>query len=205
MTIQDFINGFFGASYIEIIASISGFLCVFLIIKRNIWCWFFGFIQVTLFTYVFFESKLYSNAGLHVIYMFLQVYGWWNWRHHQDNEHDLIVEDSNPTFMMYILAGAASATLLLGYIMQNYTDANLAYLDAFIACTSLIAQVLLTRRYWFNWVLWICVNVVSIYVYFQQGLYPTVLLYCCFLVMCMFGIAEWLKKYRTQTQGLANA
>ncbi|MEM0910611.1 MAG: nicotinamide riboside transporter PnuC [Pseudomonadota bacterium] len=205
MTIQDFVSGFLGASSIEIIASISGFICVFLIIKRNIWCWFFGFIQVTLFTHVFFESKLYSNAGLHVIYMFLQIYGWWNWRHHRDSEKDLIVEHSGAAFMSYVAASAVLSTLLLGYIMQTYTNANMAFLDAFIACTSLIAQVLLTRRYWFNWVLWICVNVVSIYVYFQQGLYPTVLLYSCFLIMCLFGVTEWLKKYRAQLSLVSSA
>ncbi len=205
MTIQDFVSGFLGASPIEMIASVCGFICVFLIIKRNIWCWFFGLIQVSLFTYVFFESKLYSNAGLHVIYIFLQFYGWWNWRSHKDNSDDIVVEHSTTTFMLTIVACALLSTLLVGFIMNTYTDANMAYLDAFIACTSLIAQVLLTRRYWFNWVLWICVNVVSIYVYFQQGLYPTVLLYGCFLVMCLFGIAEWLKKYNGQSGMVSDA
>jgi len=52
---NEFIVGFLGASKIEMIASLSGFFCVFLIIKRSIWIWAFGLIQVTLFVWVFYQ------------------------------------------------------------------------------------------------------------------------------------------------------
>ncbi|MDM7859111.1 nicotinamide riboside transporter PnuC [Alteromonas sp. ASW11-36] len=199
MSIQEFISGFLGASTLEIIASFSGFLCLYMLIKRNIWCWFFGFIQVTLYTYIFFHAKLYSDAGLHVVYMFLQIYGWWNWRHHQSTQEQLIVESGPAILIVRWALIAIVAAGVLGAMMDTYTDASFAYPDAFTTSTSLVAQWLLTRRYIFNWLFWIVVDIVAIYIYLQKGLYPTAMLYCTFLIMCIFGYKSWLLQYKTQT------
>ena len=202
MSVEEFIAGFMGASPIEIIASVSGFICIFLIIKRSIWCWFFGLIQVSLFSYIFFDAKLYSDAGLHVVYIFLQFYGWWNWRanhNEQSSEPELIIEYTKATdFALWISISVLSA-MMLGYVMNNYTDASFAYADAFTTCTSLVAQWLLTRRHLFNWLFWIVVDIVAIYVYFQKGLYPTSALYFTLLIMCFFGQYSWYKQYKKQS------
>lgn len=199
MTIQEFINGFLGASTIEIIASLSGLLCIYLLIKRNIWCWFFGFIQVSLYTYIFSHAKLYSDTGLHIIYMFLQVYGWWNWRHNQSTQEQLIVENGSAMLILRWALIAIVAAGILGALMDKYTDASFAYPDAFTTATSLVAQWLLTRRYIFNWLFWIVVDIVAIYIYLQKGLYPTAVLYCTLLIMCIFGYKIWLQQYKAQT------
>lgn len=204
MTFQEFIGGFLGASAVEIVASISGLLCIYLLIKRNIWCWFFGLIQVSLYSYVFFQAKLYSDTALHVVYIVLQFYGWWNWKKHKMHDSDLIVESGSlSSFGSWWLLAFVSAGSL-GWLMSAHTDASFAYADAFTTCSSLIAQFLLTRRYWFNWLFWIIVDVVAIYIYLQKGLYPTAILYFVLLVMCFFGLYAWLKQAKAQTT-LVNA
>lgn len=200
MSWQSFLAGFLGASDIEVVASVSGFLCLFFLIRRNIWCWFFGFIQVTLYTWIFYHAKLYSDTGLHVIYMGLQVYGWWNWLHHKDAQNDLIVEHAKRTVILIWAAVALVATLLLGTTMATFTDASFAYADAFTTCTSLVAQWLLTRRYIVNWLFWIVVDVVAIYVYTQKGLYPTAVLYLTFMIMCIFGYVNWMKQTKSSAE-----
>jgi nicotinamide mononucleotide transporter len=198
ISIQEFAAGFFGASTIEIVASVSGFLCLYFLIKRNIWCWFFGFVQVTLFTWIFFNAKLYSDTALHVIYMGLQVYGWWNWTHHKGQDEQLIVEAGSVKSAGFWAGIAVLATLVLGTIMDTYTDASFAYPDAFTSSTSLVAQWLLTRRYIYNWLFWIVVDIVAVYIYLQKGLYPTAVLYMTFLGMCVVGYLGWYKQYRIQ-------
>lgn len=199
MSLQEFVAGFLGAGVTEIIASISGFICIYLLVKRNIWCWFFGFIQVTLFTYVFYDAKLYSDAGLHVIYIALQIYGWWNWRTKSDHNNELIVETGNVGHFALWWTVVAISTIALGFMMTKYTDASFAYADAFTTCASLVAQFLLTRRYWVNWVFWIIVDFVAIYIYTQKGLYPTAVLYFTFLVMSFAGLFAWLKQAKQQS------
>jgi len=198
MSINEFITGFLGASAIEITASISGFICVFLLIRRNIWNWFFGLIQVTLFVWVFYQYKLYSDALLHIIYIALQFYGWWNWYHHKNNQNQLVIEWTSFSFFSKILLFSFISTLVLGYIMDTYTDASFAYADAFTTCTSLLAQWLLTRRHLLNWLLWIIVDIVAIIIYLQKGLFPTTVLYATFLIMAIVGQYSWWRTYQQQ-------
>jgi len=198
MTIDEFIAGFLGASSIEMIASLAGFICVLLIIKRSILSWGFGLVQVTLFAWVFYQSKLYSDAALHIVYIGLQCYGWWNWQHHKGQQQQLIIERTSQRQLLAWACAAVTGTALLGFVMHSYTDAEFAYADAFTSCTSLIAQWLLTRRHLFNWLFWIVVDIVAIAIYFNKGLYPTSILYCTFLVMCCFGQYSWWQQYKKQ-------
>jgi len=203
MILEQFLTGFFGASPVEIVASVSGFLCVLLIIKRSIWCWFFGLIQVSLYSWLFFDNKLYSDAGLHVIYIFLQFYGWWNWVNNSNSKQAskvLIIQRTSLKDIVVWLCVAVTAAGILGFVMNTYTDASFAYPDAFTTATSLVAQWLLTRRHLFNWLFWIVVDIVAIFIYFQKGLYPTSLLYFTFLIMCFVGQYSWWKEYKKQEQ-----
>ncbi|MFT5677021.1 MAG: nicotinamide mononucleotide transporter, partial [Paraglaciecola sp.] len=84
MNWQEWLQGFAGASPLEWVATVSGFICVYLVIKRNIWCFAFGFVQVTIYTWIFFEVKLYSDMMLHVFYIGFQIYGWRVWSKVQD-------------------------------------------------------------------------------------------------------------------------
>jgi nicotinamide mononucleotide transporter len=196
MTFTDFIAGFLGSSPIEIMAAICGFICVFLLMKGNIWNFAFGFVQVTLYVWVFYQAKLYSDAGLHVVYMALQLYGWWNWSKNMANSSTVNVREMNTLKLsVYVLIAVISAAVL-GTFMQYNTDASFAYADAFTTCASLVAFILMTRRYIVNWLFWIAVDVVAIAVYFQKALYPTAILYLCFLVMAIVGYYSWKKEFK---------
>jgi nicotinamide mononucleotide transporter len=39
--------------------------------------WPTGLVQVLLFIFVFYQVKLYSDLILHVVYVGMQIYGWW--------------------------------------------------------------------------------------------------------------------------------
>lgn len=197
MGISDWIMGFAGASPLEWIATISGFICVFLIIRRSIWCFFFGFIQVTLYSWIFFDVKLYSDAILHVIYIGFQIYGYWIWSHNMDNTGHVIVDPGSVRYYALTILIALAAALGWGWFMDNHTDASFAYFDAFTTATSLAAQWLMTHKKLFNWSFWIVVDIVAIWIYWQKGLFPTSALYLCFLIMACIGQWQWVKAYKS--------
>ncbi|MDG9666547.1 nicotinamide riboside transporter PnuC [Hahella sp. CR1] len=198
MDIQSFLVGFFGGSAIEIIASLAGFICVFLIIRRNIWCWPIGLVQVALYMIVFYDAKLYSDFILHGIYVVMQFYGWWYWLQGRGQDDDLVVLPTALPMTLLWVAVAILGSFGLGYVMSTYTDASLPYPDAFTTVASLVAQWLLSRRQLINWGFWIAVDIVAIGVYWQKGLYPTTVLYATFLVMASAGLMVWLRRYQTQ-------
>ena len=68
-------------NWIEAVAVVFGIVCVALTVRQSIWCWPAGLVQVTLYVYVFYGARLYSDMILHVIYIGVQVYGWHHWLH----------------------------------------------------------------------------------------------------------------------------
>lgn len=199
MTLNEFIQGFLGSDWLEITASFCGFICVYLVIKRKLANFFFGFIQVSLYAWIFYQHQLYSDMLLQFAYIFFQVYGFLHWRKNQDSAQALIVSNQSGRQLHIWIAVGLLMSATLGYMMATHTDADYAYPDAFTTIFSLTAQLLMTRRQLFNWSMWILVDIVAIYIYLQKGLYPTSMLYFCFLVMAVIGQITWYKTYQQQS------
>jgi nicotinamide mononucleotide transporter len=66
-------------SALEIAGTILGVLGVGLMIRQSIWGWPVGLVQVSLYAWIFFEARLYSDSILQLIFIGLQSYGWWHW------------------------------------------------------------------------------------------------------------------------------
>ncbi|KXI28318.1 nicotinamide riboside transporter PnuC [Paraglaciecola hydrolytica] len=197
MNLTEWLQGFAGASPLEWIATVAGFMCVYLLIKRSIWSFAFGLVQVSIYAWIFFEVKLYSDMVLQFFYIGFQFYGWAIWRRSQDDSgHVLVVKGSLNEYLLWLMAVILS-TALVGYLMSNNTDASLPYPDAFTTCASLAAQWLLSHKKLFNWGFWIVVDIVAIAIYWQKQLYPTSALYLCFLVMAVIGQWQWYRAFKT--------
>ena len=49
-----------------------------------------------------------------------------------------------------------------------------------------------------NWLYWIVINIVSIYLYFHRDLTLTSLLFATYTIIAIFGYFHWLKKMKKQ-------
>lgn len=182
-------------SSIEIYAVILGIIAVGLVVVRNVWNFPFGIVMVILYGWIFFEAKLYSDMLLQGIFLVMQVQGWWSWMGGEKAEDDLIKVRTLTRGQWLWSAGAqVGGTLLLGGLMQRFTDAALPFLDAFTAVMSVIGQWWLNKRYLENWIFWIIVDVLYLYIYPSRGLYATAFLYLIFLGMAISGYWAWRKK-----------
>lgn len=180
-----------GFSVVEWIAVAFGIACVVLTVRQNIWCWPAGLVQVSLYVYIFYEARLYSDVGLHVVYVVLCVYGWWYWlRGGRDDAPPEVKRLKRPHAAAW-LGVCALGTVGLGATMDRLTDADLPYWDAATTVGSLIAQYLMARKVLESWLFWIGVDVVAIGVYAVKGLYPTAGLYLVFLVLATIGFVAW--------------
>lgn len=183
-------------SPIEITAAAFGVLSVWLTVRQNIWCWPTGLVMVALYTWIFFDARLYSDAALQVVYIALSLYGWVHWARGGPRESRLPVTALTPLARtLWIAAGLASAAAL-GYVMDTRTDASLPYFDALTTTLSLVAQYLMTRKKWESWVFWLAVDVTAVGVYIAKDLYVTSALYALFLVLATMGLLAWLRETR---------
>jgi nicotinamide mononucleotide transporter len=177
---------------IELIAVACGLANIYLTIRQNIWCWPVGAVMVSLYIYIFYGARLYSDALLNVFFLVMQFYGWYQWTRGP-------VEHARSLSTIRLLArrgwtwtivGVAAGTAALGTSMHRYTDAALPYPDAFTTMLSVFAQFLMTKKFLENWTLWIIADVVYIGVYAIKSLYWTCGLYVVLLVLCVQGYSE---------------
>lgn len=188
-------------STLEALAVILGVLSVALTIRQHILCWPTGLAMVTLYIFIFYEAKLYSDMLLQMIYVVLQIYGWHAWLQHGPQSSTLDVTRITPRQAAAWLLVCLAGFVAWGTFMNRTTDASFPYLDAFATIASLIAQWLMCRKKLESWLVWVVVDVFSIGLYFAKELYLTCGLYGVFLVMATYGYFQWKQSIRVPEQG----
>lgn len=183
---------------IEYVAVLTGILHVFLLTRGKAIAWPFGIVSVALYILIFYQNKLYSDTFLHLVYIVLNVYGWWTWLHHRDAEASVEVSTLNHRERLLWPILIVVGFLLWGYGIQQNTDASYPFGDAFTTVASLVAQYLLAQRKLENWIVWIIVDIVAINIYLLKGLYPTSFLYFVYLGLSISGWLHWRQLLRKQ-------
>jgi nicotinamide mononucleotide transporter len=183
-------------SSIEIVAAIFGVVSVFLSVRQNIWSWPTAIVNVGLYIIVFYESKLYADTGLQVVYVVLNAYGWYHWLYGGKNRTELPVTRTSPRLWLLLVSIGAAGAVVIGTLLSRNTDAALPYIDAGTTSTSLVAQWMMTRKLLENWIIWVAVDVVYIGMYIYKSLYVTAVLYLIFLILSAMGFVQWRKSLK---------
>lgn len=185
---------------IELVATLLAVAYVVLVLKHSIWCWPAALLSTLLFTHVMWDSALLSDALLHIYYAGMAVYGWWRWRQLQQQSGQ-----AQPVYEwvwqrhLLLISLTAMAGLVLGYLMANYTHADFAYLDAQTTAFSLVATWLVAKKLLSNWLYWVVIDAVSIFVYAQKHLYFLTALFMLYTVIAVVGYFVWRSQYQMQT------
>ncbi|MFD0696190.1 nicotinamide riboside transporter PnuC [Paenibacillus sp. GCM10027628] len=179
------------SSTLEIVATTTGLLSVWLTARENIWAWPVGLVNVGCFFFMFGEAKLYADMTLQVFFFILSVYGWMIWL--TKREGYKVRPTRKITFRLALILGIlfVGFTILWGYVLKTFTDASIPYADALIATLSIVAQYLLSSKVLENWLCWIAVDVMSIAMYAYKDLYAVAFLYLIFLLIATAGYISW--------------
>lgn len=143
---------------------------------------------------VFWSSRLYSNASLQVLFVAMGIWGWLSWRH-QGAEVALVRWPLKRHGMLVALLTAGVCGI--GSFVQHLSGVGyLAFADAFISVSSIVATVLTVLRVVENWWYWIAINVVCVIVYAWQGMLPTCVLMALYAVLSLRGLIVWRRSFR---------
>lgn len=183
---------------VEMIAVIFGFICVYLTVKENIWCWPTGIVSIILYVIIFYEEGLYGQSFLQVVFFILSIYGWHQWLHGGKGGGRLEVSRLNNRQIFFYLGLTAAFTLTVGFGLHRIAHEDVGYLDAVITGLSLAAQYLMAKKKLECWIGWVTVDVLAIGMFAYKGLYKTSLLYVAFLILATKGFFEWKKNYRPE-------
>ena len=181
-------------TWLEWLGTISGFACVYLAAKQNIWNWPVAIISVLAYSILFYEYKLYGDAVLQLYFLATSVYGWYYWLKRKE-EHAKPIVSLKKNEIIKVILSVVALTIIMGGILDRFTDSSIPYADGFCTSMSFIAQFLMTRKVLQNWILWIIVDIAYVPLYLYKDLALTTVLYIFFLVLATIGYLDWRRTY----------
>ncbi len=190
------LTGIKETTWVEWLAVAVSIIYVVLAALKSIWCWLFAFIGSTLYVYLCIDADLYLESGLQFFYVVMAIIGWLSWKQSQNKRLD-IIQWSLGQHVINIVSSTIVA-LSLGWIFDEYTDQQNPYVDAVTTVFSLAATFMVARKVLENWIYWIVIDAISVWLYAERGLNLSSLLFLVYTLIAVVGFFSWLKQFKRQ-------
>jgi nicotinamide mononucleotide transporter len=196
------INYFLTLPLWELLAVFASLAYVILAAQGNLWCWPAAILSTVIYTVIFYDVYLWSDSVLQMYYFVMAVYGWITWQQHKQT--NTLEKGELPIVKLFALYHVKAIglltilSLIVGYLMATYTPTDFAYLDAATTVFAIYATYLVTQRVLENWLYWVVIDAISIYLYSEKGLTPTAVLFALYTVFAIYGYLRWHQKLTQQ-------
>ena len=178
-------------SVFELVAAVVTVVSIWLATKENIWYYPTGLVALVMYTWVYFNAKLYAESVLQVVCFGLMVYGWYEWLHGGAHKTQLpVTRTPRWAWLVGSILGVIGSAVVIAFQIY-FTDNPNPYVDSSLFVWSLIAQWWTARKWIENWILWIVINTVSVPLYVFRELWPTAALYVGLWILAIVGYVQW--------------
>jgi len=180
-------------SAFELVAAVVTAASIYLATRENIWYYPTGLVALVMYTWVYFDAKLYAESVLQVVCFGLMVYGWYEWLHGGAHKSELPVSRTPRwAWIAGIACGVIGSAIVVAFQLR-FTDNPNPYVDSSLFVWSLVAQWMTARKWIENWVLWVIINTISVPLYIVRDLLPTAALYVALWILAILGYVQWRK------------
>jgi nicotinamide mononucleotide transporter len=185
-------------SQLEIISVGFGLAYVILAARENIFCWPAALVSTGTAIFLFWDASLVMESGLNIYYLLMALYGWWQWRNGGDNGHSLSISSWRFWHHVAAIGLVGALTLGSGLLLNTRTQAALPFLDSFTTWSAVIATIMMAWKILENWLYWVVIDIASIFLYIDRGLHLYALLFSIYVIIALFGYAQWRHTWRLQ-------
>ena len=186
--------------FLEIFGTIVGLAYLWLEYRASIYLWLAGIVMPAVYIFVYYEAGLYADFGINIYYLIAAIYGWgfWTWGHRKRKRQNTDCPDTGESAVLpivhapwkcYLPLSLAFTAAFIGiaWILIEYTDSNVPWLDSFTTALSIVGMWMLARKYIEQWFAWILVDIVCCGLYIYKDLYFTSALYGLYSIIAIFG------------------
>lgn len=213
--------GGYDLSWIEAVGTLAGLLCIWLASLEKTINYAFGLVNVTLFAIIFFQIQLYASLLLQIFFFVANVYGWYAWTRTTAQDEaalqirwlpggkaaawgaacmvaiGLMTLFIDPVFAFLTrTAVAVMQGLGLNVALPTLQPDAFPFWDSCMMVLSIVAMILMTRKYVENWLLWVAINVISVVIFALQGVYAMALEYLILTFIALNGSRMWINSAR---------
>lgn len=192
-----------GDTIMGILAAITGIICVILTGKGKLSAYLFGLVNVIAYAIIAFESKYYGEVMLNLIYYVpMQFWGFYVWSKNMNPKTNEVLKKKMTLKQTSImLISVFTLTMIYGLILQ-LLNGNLPYVDALSTVISIVALYISIKMYTEQWILWIIVDVVTVFMWVialieGTGSVAILMMWVIYLVNAIIMYFKW----RNETNG----
>lgn len=183
---------------VELAGFVLSLAMVYCNIKEIHWGWPLAILSSALYGLVFWNSQLYGEASLQMMFIVLAFWGWHQWRKgmqasssEMQTPSPLRISHLSPAELKQSAAVTVLAWPVMAYFLNRYTDSDVAIWDALVTSLSLLGQYLLAKKKIENWWVWLVVNIITVGLMTFKALWLTSLLYVLFAILSYIGLKAW--------------
>lgn len=179
-------------SLVSLISGVTGIISVILCSQRKISFYFFGFIQLGTYMYLAWQQRFYGELIENVFYIITMLIGIVVWLKNYNTEEQIVESKRLSERSFYIICSImVFICVLFGYYMKYFTDNTQPFMDSFSTVPAFIAQTLLMLRYREQWIFWIIIDVVSIFMWLFADNWIMVIQFIFWTMNCIYGYRKW--------------
>ncbi len=193
--------------YIGLIATLIGFIYLYLEFRAKKSMWIASIIMAILYIYIFFHAELYAMSLIYGYFFLISIWGWHKWHQKQLSPAGLDASQKSvvplarmpqqviPKIIGYILL----SSLLIAGLLYLLTDTSWLILlsDSLITSLNIVAIWMATKRWAEQWSLLIPANLFTGIMLFLQAQYPPSIMFLIYFVVSIFGYFHWVKLAKT--------
>ena len=182
-------------NWLEAFSVFTSFWCTYLCVFQSRFNYVIGIVSVVSLLALFYQQSLFSSMTLQIYLIPTLVIGWYMWGKDKATKPVEFVKPS-VWFVYLVLTG------IVGFIsmqVNTYFGGVNALWDTVILVLSILAQFLLDRKKMENWLIWIVVDIISVFVYWNGGLQILAIQMGLFGLNAVWGLYEWWKTYEPST------
>ena len=212
-------------NWLDITTTVLGLAYILLEYRASIWMWAVGAVMQLLGIVLYYQKGLYADCGMEFYYLAMTAYGAWRWIAAPSqpprggaliSSSEQVERDAPPrggregveapiTHIPRHLALRwslifAALWAIIWYLLAHFTDSTVPVADSFTTALSLVGIWALAHKYLEQWLVWIAVDVVTCWLYFQKDIPFKASLYGLYVVIAIAGYCRWRRQMQTQTQ-----
>ena len=190
-------------SPVEVAGFVLSLAMVYCNIRQIHWGWPLAIASSILYGYVFWNTQLYGQAALQMMFIAMAAWGWRQWLRGQtltapstetNTAQALPISLLRRHERLRLLGVTILVWVLCTWVLEEFSESKVLYWDALITALALLGQYLLGRKKIETWWIWLVVNILTIALMASQDLWLTALLYFVFAVLSVVGLKTWQKQ-----------
>ena len=187
--------------YFEYFAAAVAFAYVIFQIIQKPLMWYLAILAAVSYLVVYIHNGLYAMSAVQIYLIGAGIYGLIDWTRSKqsikgtENEGRIMIRPFEWMVGLVSIALALVAFCALHYVLTRVDNSTVwrPAVDALLATNTMLATFYTGRRYLISWVMWFVFDILAVAIYFQLKMYPTALLFSCYVVMAAIGFFNWKK------------